>query len=322
MLRALRLLLVGVAAAAAIAAGDGVADHTFPDLHGHDGRTTLAALRGRPVLFATWRPNTGESALPLAASLAAKHAASGLIVILASSDLDWSAARAYLQDRHGLTTAWTCANTLVPVDYEGPNESGRVAVLSADGRCLVAGIARALGSKVEDAVAEEITRRRAGHGDDPVAKKARALAFGKGRLGEAFAALGSATADEKPDRSAARAEIERDRANRIASIEFFRGRGEWTRARSLAKELTAAVAGNAEWEKEAAALAATFESPDARREIALAETVDKLAGGLRPGKASDAAAAKLETFAKEHHDSPVGTYAAETAALARALAER
>ena len=69
-----------------------------------------------------------------------------------------------------------------------------------------------LGSKLDDAIAEEIKKVQTGWGRSPEVKKARALLHGKKKLGEAAAALAAAESkikdDAKADFEEAKAELE------------------------------------------------------------------------------------------------------------------
>ena len=83
-----------------------------------------------------------------------------------------------------------------------------------------------------------------------------------------------------------------------------------------AQKLAAAVEGNVEWQQQAAKLLATFQTPEAQRELELERKLASLLKPLNKKRPSTRVAAKLERFAHANSTTKVGQRAAHIAKIA------
>lgn len=165
-----------------------------------------------------------------------------------------------------------------------PVDTGRgipaCALVGVDGTLRYAGSVGALGSKLDEMLAEELKKIRTGWGEDADVKKARSLIHGKHAFAEAKKLIDKAMPDGQADQNAewaaVKAELENAYAWRVKAVRTFREQGRWTEARDLAKALNKMVDGVDAWETEVAKLNDEFETPAAKAELARAKKVDTL----------------------------------------------
>src|SRR5262249_8994211 len=149
-------------------------------------------------------------------------------------------------------------------------------------------------------VRSELKRAKAGWGEHPAARAARALVYGQGNLGAARHALAAALQAEpgEAELGAVQAELEARFASRLRSVRWFLEHGQVLRSQDEARALVEAVKGESDWEAKAAALAEELTSAEIGLEL---EHDRKLSALLQPlaKKAPDGEADKLRKFAAE-----------------------
>lgn len=300
--------------------GEQVPGFTFRELIGGDGRQKLSEFRGQPVLIVNWTDTDfGRGGAQMAQKLGADLVPKGLVLILLDThnkkreQIEASVLRLFPGSLSLLTRTQK-----PPIAYLDNGPPPDVALIGVDGTLLVAGShATDFGRAAKQAKAE-IKRLKSGWGEHKQAKKARALAFGKGDLAGAWALLEAAMqADQdQPELLAAQAEFTARQMSWTNSVQHLRDAGEPLRARESARALAKSVAGHAEWAAQAEELLETFETDEAKSELELDEALAAIVKGWRKKAPRKADVKKLEGLAESHGETKVGARAAHLAKIA------
>ena len=157
------------------------------------------------------------------------------------------------------------------------------ALIGVDGTLLWDGSPSAGEKVVKEKLEAELVKVQKGWGDTADARKMRALLYGKGSLAEARKVV-DAVADAA-QQAELRKELDAVYARRSAAVKAAQDDARWVEARELALALQKSTAGVADWQQAVTALLATFDTPEARKELAADEKLQKFARSLRDGKA-------------------------------------
>ncbi len=308
------------AAAKKAVLGELVPDYDFRELTGGDGRRKLSELRGQPVFIVNWTDTDfGRGAAGQAEKVSKELVPEGLVCILLDThNKTQEAIEASVMRLYPGNVAWLSRNQKLPIEYLDNGPPPDVALIGVDGKLLVAGSYTSDFGKARDLAEAELERLKTGWGDHKVAQRARAEAFGRKRLAAARALVVEALSAEpqQPELLAVQAEVETSHRCWVSSVSFLEERGEHLRALDRARALAEAVAGNVEWEGQAAGLLASFQTPEAERELELDR---KLAGLLKPlqkKKPAKGDVDKLAGFAKSAGETRVGHRARHIAEIA------
>lgn len=308
--------------------GEPVHDLAFKTVLGGDGRVRPSEFRGQPVLI-VWYSTVfaGMSAARIAVDLDEKHAKDGLVVFLMEiKNNDATYLRALQMAKLPGVTCPLIRNQELRVEFDASTGfPPKMVLVGVDGTLLYAGSYQRA-SEVKKLLKKELKKVKGGWGEDPVAKKARALAHGKQRLGAAWVLLQPGLdGDGASEELRAVARVIRTRFDTWKrSVGHLAKQGEPGRALAAAQGLVLASEGNDEWVAAAAELVASFETPEAARELELGKKLEALLKPLRskgPKKGFDR---KLRSFADgAASGTPVGERAARLAdAVAFALEEK
>ncbi|GAB4152083.1 MAG: hypothetical protein Fur0037_20860 [Planctomycetota bacterium] len=237
----------------------------------------------------------------------------GLVTILMERQgADERTLEAFLLQRFPDNEARACVSGSVPL----PSFRGipHAALIGVDGRLLWDGSPLGESQKVEDLIGRELAKVRKGFGDSPEVQKARSLLYGRGDLSGARSI--AASMPEGPERERIEAEIRRSFEWRKNAVEHFRKEGLWTRAQQVAAELRRAAAGSQDWDPEIQAIASSFETDEARAQIAASKRLERVEKMIRARK-KDLAARALKGFVKSAEGTAAGARASRLlAALA------
>lgn len=310
------MLFVPLAAQERASVGQKVPDVTFPDFLNGDGRQKLSDFRGQPVVIDKWGtrcPPCIGTAVPNAIRHDHEHASDGLVTILVESQgADAAQHEAFLWKTFPDNQCFACTGIDVPI----PESRGipYCAVIGVDGTLLWVGNPAATPKPVEEFVAAELAKVKKGWGDTAEARKVRAALYGKNDLAAAAAVLAlMADGDAKTQ---LQQEIDARYAVLKGAIAAQQERGCWLRAQAQAKALQKAVGAHATWAAEVASLVATFDSDDAKAELAMDKKLEKVEKLLRERKDEPAVKA-LKGLLAAGNNSKVGARAGRTlAALA------
>ena len=296
-----------------VSAGEPVPPLKLRTLLGGDGRTTLEAYRGSPVLFAWYSTvPAGMNGAPRAVDLALEHGEDGLVVILMEiKNHDPVYLRALQMKKLPGAPCPLLKNQKLPFAYDdttGPPP--KVALVGVDGTLLFAGSYQQLG-RVEKLIEAELNKRKQGWGEHPTARAARSAAYGASQLGRAHLLLQEAVQTDpgQPELSAATQELEARFDSWKSSVAYLREQGELRRARDSAAALAASTEGHATWGPEAQELAASFETAELQAQLKLEQKLDKLLKPLRKKDPKKGLGKKLRKFADAAGDSPLATRA-------------
>lgn len=327
--------------------GERLSAHTFAPLTGHDGRTRLADLYGQPVVIAGFKQhlNDGLNAAWVAKDLLESYAKDGLIVILEDQ-------RAWKNTTLGVRVRafwmkffegapWMTSNLgddhpdLPMVREHSQRDVTSLVLVGVDGRLIMEGSAESPSrsekktdyrAKFKRAVAEEINRRKKGWGDSPIARKVRAAAFGKGRLGQAWKILQRAQEKQTPDEASELAELAAELSaafevrKRQVAFQFDRGHPKAGVA-SLAA-LGKSVRGIPQYEEQLRDLQGQPASKVVRVGLKLEQDLNrrlKLVTGRQYAKFGLEGILSVEAFAAKHGQHPVGQRAARMNSLLKHL---
>lgn len=192
------------------------------------------------------------------------------------------------------------------------------ALVGVDGKLLLLGNPNGWGKKLDEALEEEFKKIKLGWGKSPEAKKARALMYGKGKLGEAAAVLAAAEGkikeDAKADFDAAKAELDAKYAAQKGAIKNLTETGRFVAANTAATNLQKNVKGKAEWETEVGTIVADFAKPEVDKEVKLDKAVVGIMKAIGDKRPTDDHEKKFKDLAKKNEGTRVGTRASELAA--------
>ncbi|MCA9323465.1 MAG: hypothetical protein KDB53_22205 [Planctomycetes bacterium] len=231
---------------------ESIADLSTAELAFSDGRTKLSQHRGQPIVYA-WFRDAGYSmdAAERAAKLQADYARKGLIVVLLDTESDGSLdqnskSRAFLLGRFsGYNGASGGLNCSAPVKQTYDAGAG-IALIGVDGRLVTRGACREVGGKLTKLIGAELSMAKKGWGDDDLAKKIRALAFGKGAYAAAVALV---EANPEPAVQEAIADVENRVAGEFARLDALTAHGRVQAADILIEELAESLKGRDDWIK-------------------------------------------------------------------------
>src|SRR6185503_1638485 len=188
------VLVAAVVAQAVTPVGERPAELEFKAVLGGDGRTKLAEFAGQPVLIAEFSSAPkGLAAAKLAVELDRESREAGLVTFLMeSAGHDAIYQRALqLRDLPG-ATCWLLGKQELPVAFDGASGTGpRLVLFGVDGTLLFAGSHEA-SDGLKKLLHAELDKRNKGWGTEASVRKARALAWEKGRLAEAVALVEAA----------------------------------------------------------------------------------------------------------------------------------
>jgi hypothetical protein len=136
--------------------------------------------------------------------------------------------------------------------------------------------------QIKQLLDQELTKVKKGWGPTPETKAVRALLYGKQNLAEAKKAI-DAIADAKL-KGDLQGELDAVRARRAAGVKHMVEDNRWVEARDAALALQKSCTGVADWQADVTALLATFDTPEAKKELAADDKLQKFAAGLRSGK--------------------------------------
>jgi len=289
------------------AVGQPMPELEWTTMLGGDGRGALSAFRGQPVLIA-WYSTVfaGLEAAKIAVELDEEHRDDGLVVILmeikrhdatylrALQMEELPGADCRLMRTQDLPIAWDDSTGLPP----------KMALVGVDGTLRYAGSYQRKGD-LEDLLEDELKKREKGWGDEPRLREARALAWGRGRLGEARASL-----EPSAPASAVDARFEA----LAASVAHHLEHGEPGRAREALDALAAAAEGLDRYVARAAEVAAGVDADALDDALALERKLDSLLKPTRKRAPKKGLDDKLRAFAEgDASGTPVGARAARLA---------
>jgi hypothetical protein len=236
-------------------AGQPVPDFELRTVVGGDGRTKLSEFRGQPVLIA-WYSTVfaGIEGARIAADLEREINgdlldAKLVVILMEIKNHDATYLRALQMAQLPGARCWLMKNQDLPVvfdDTTGPPP--KMALIGVDGTLLYAGSYQGA-NKVKKLLETEVEKVEKGWGTDPLARKARALAWGQRKLGEAHALLEPALGGSaSPELTTLAAEIEKRFDTLVRSVNHFAEQGEATRMAGALAALRAATDVIPAWE--------------------------------------------------------------------------
>ncbi len=322
--------------------GERAPDHEWTMMAGHDGRTRLRELIGHPVVIAGFRRHLvdGIHASLVGSELLSKHEKDGLILIM-EDRMAWKEGWVEPVAFWHRTAGYVPWLTPSPDDGKtpdlgivrtAPRDARSLVLIGVDGTLVAEGTAELatepekqsdFRARFKRLVAQEIARARSGWGTDPVAREARALAFGKGQIAAALSKLHRDGNTDIPERREVLSELEWRVAGWTKSVRFYLDEGRPNEAEDAMKRLSAAVRGAERWEEALAPLAAEIDSPEVKEEKSLdrklAKIVEPLDGKWRRGKIDVEILRELRAFAEKQADNRVGARAKRLDPLIKSL---
>ena len=154
--------------------------------------------------------------------------------------------------------------------------------IGVDGTVLWDGNPSGGEKQVRQLLEQELTKVKKGWGPNPETKTVRALLYGKQNLAEAKKAI-DAIADSKL-KADLQGELDAVRSRRAAGVKHMVEDNRWIEAHDAALALQKSCTGVADWQADVTALLATFDTPEAKKELAADDKLAKFAAGLRSGK--------------------------------------
>jgi hypothetical protein len=318
-------LLVVPQAVGKVAAGQPFPEFQFQAVLGGDGRTKLSEFRGQPVLI-SWYSTVfaGVEGARIAADLEQEHGAQGLAVFLmeiknhdatyvrALQMAELPGARCRLIRQHELPVAYDDSLGFPP----------KMVLIGVDGTLLYAGSYQRA-SDLKKLLEAELVKVEKGWGADAQARKARALAFGAGKLGEARALLEPAASAGAAGAELATlaGDLEARFESLVRSVAYHLEQGEPRRAAQAMAALELAAQGREAWVARSKEVAATLATPEVAREGELEERLDVLLKSTLKSKPKKGLDERLRAFAAgDATGTKVGARAARLAqAVARLL---
>ena len=302
-------------------AGQPVPDFEFRTVLGGDGRKKLSEFRGQPVLI-VWYSTVfaGIDGARLAVDIDEEinkdsRDAKLVVFLMEIKNHDATYLRALQMAELPGARCWLLRNQELPVTYDDTTGfPPKMILIGADGTLLYAGSYQAA-NQMKKLLALEVEKLKKGWGEDPLARKARALAWGQRKLAEAHALLAPALgAGASPELTTLASEIEGRFEALVRSVDHFAEQGEPTRMAGALAEVRAATDVNPAWalpaskmdvDKGAAGLVTLMIGLDseldallkptlkAKPKKGLAEKLRAFAGGKASGTKIGARAARL-----------------------------
>ena len=312
-----------------VARGQPVPDFEFITVLGGDGRTKLSEFHGQPVLIAWYSTvfagvEGARAAVDMEEEFNKERGAGGLVVFLMEiKNHDAAYLRGLQMAELPGADCRLLRNQELPVSYDDATGlPPKMVLVGVDGTLLYAGSYQRSG-EVKKLLKEELGKMDKGWGADPLARKARALGWGQGKLGEARTLLENALAQGgNEELTALAAEIDRHFEALARSVQYHLDQGEPRLALRATGDMAVAAAGYPTWltrTNEAIGLAARESIREAELETRL-DTLLKPTLKSKPKKGLDE---KLRAFATgEANGTKVGARAARLAdAVTQALGE-
>jgi hypothetical protein len=309
-----------------VSPGHAVPDLTFTNVVGGDGRTKLSEFRGQPVVIACYSTVfAGIEAARVAIDLEQKLAKDGLVVFLMEiKNHEETYLRALQMAELPGADSRLLRNQDLPVVYDrATGFPPYIVLIGVDATLRYAGSYQSANA-MRKLLAAELEKSKKGWGDDPLVRKARALAHGAGRFGEARALLepGSAGGHATAELRAAADEIEARFEALLRSLAHFVEQGEPRRAAAAASALAVAASGLPAWVERAAEAAARLESTEQTREAALEKKLIAILEPFERRGPKEGEDAPLRAFADKAEGTKVGARARRLAnAVAYAVKE-
>jgi hypothetical protein len=273
---------------------------------GGDGRSSLDQYRGTPVLFAWYADapnglNAARKALEIAEEVAD---AQPIVILMEVQENEPVYLRALQMNQLPGADCLLLKGQDLPFEWDrtsGPQPP--VALVGVDGSLRYAG-SYIKAKEIKGLLRAEGERRAEGWGAHPVAKSARATAFGAGDLAFGRASLRNALKVEPdhPELLEALEEIESRFESHKASIDYLCGRGEYARAQILATLLEAGTQLDPEWGAQAKELAAGFELPAMQEVLKTEEKLEKLLKPIASKRPKKGLSKSLRKFAETCDD--------------------
>ena len=324
------LALLGAApdAQANVTAGQPVPDFEFRTVLGGDGRKKLSEFRGQAVLIA-WYSTVfaGLEGARVAADLEQEinketPDARLEVFLMENKNHDATYLRALQMAELPGSRCWLLRNQELPVTYDDATGfPPKMVLIGADGTLLYAGSYQS-SNVVKKLLKAELEKMQKGWGADPLARKARALAWGQRKLAEAHALLAPALGENaNPELASLAAEIEARFDTLVRAVDHFAEQGEQARMSGVLSQLRAATDVVPAWEARMSGM-----NIDLAAEVLVTELEGELDELLKPtlkAKPKKGLAEKLRAFASgKASGSKVGARAANLAdAVERAQGE-
>lgn len=278
--------------------GEKVADCSFPELVGGDGRRKLSEFFGQPVLVEIWDKTWDEcinEGLPHAIQRARTWKPKGMVAILIE--------RRHLK-REEIETflwrQWPGFDVMACVDTPNPVPDSKdvpyAALIGCDGTLVWAGKPTSGERAIADKMNTELQKMQKGFGDTDEERRLRAAIYGRGAFAEAKKVV-DACADEQRKAALAK-ELETALSRRIAVAKTILADDRWLDARDLALALQKGTAGVAEWQAEIAALVAPFNTPEGKKELQLDDKLQKLFDQAQQNKVQGSLTKAMEAIVK------------------------
>lgn len=309
LLSGVALTLVSLSASmasAGVSVGQPMQDVHLPALLNGDGRASIGAFLGQPVVVMDWEmsnPNSLQYGVAKARDLHEKHASKGLVVILheLTRGADIADVEAFLLRVAPGPRVPVCTAVNLGVERVGEQFIPRFAVIGVDGTLVEEGVVHNEAKQLEAAIRTELGKLKSGWGESRKVKKARALLHGKGDVAGALAVWNemAAEGDAQGEAAALKAEIDRRLERFRIAAEHDLENGECARAVLAIDALATAAEGLDAWQEPIAALREKISSDEFAAELALEKKVVKIARGMEKKRPKAATAKKLEKLAGE-----------------------
>jgi len=171
-------------------------------------------------------------------------------------------------------------STKLPIpDFRGLPHA---ALIGVDGTLLWEGSPSDGEKPVREKLDAELAKVQKGWGPTAEVKKVRAALYGKGNLAEARKQADAIT--DLTLQAELRKEVDAAYARRTAAIKHAQEEARWSEAKELTVALQKSTAGVADWQTEITGLLASFDTPEAKKELAIDDKRLKLVRALREGK--------------------------------------
>jgi hypothetical protein len=313
-----------------VAAGQPVPDFEFRTVLGGDGRTKLSEFRGQPVLI-VWYSTVfaGLDGAKLAADIEREvneelRDSKLVVVLMEIKNHDASYLRALQLAELPGARCWLLKNQELPVTYDDTTGfPPKMILIGVDGTLLYAGSYQSW-NKAKKLLQAELAKLEKGWGEDPLARKARALAWGQHKLGEARALLEPALgASASPELTALAAELDGRFDTLVRSVAYLAEQGEPARMARALSEAKAAMDTHLAWSARAAGALDVDRTADSLVAIELELDLDALLKPTLKGKPKKGLDEKLHAFATgKAAGTKVGARAARLAdAVAKSMGE-
>lgn len=312
------------------AAGQPVPDFELKGVLGGDGRRKLSEFRGQPVLIVWYSTffaglDGAKIAVDLDREINGDLRDSQLVVILMEiKNHDATYLRALQMAELPGARCWLLKNQELPVVFDDTTGfPPKMILIGVDGTLLYAGSYQSA-NKMKKLLEAEVEKTEKGWGADPLARKARALAWGQRKLGEAAALLEPALgASASQELTTLAAEIQQRFDALVRAVNHFAEQGEATRMARALSDVKTAMDARPAWAVRAGAVVDMDRAADVLVAGELELDLDALLRPTLKNKPKKGLDEKLRAFAAgKAAGTKVGARAARLAeAVARAMGE-